>query len=114
MEMKKRRCNDVLNLVSIKRIILKSMTIEMRHKMENTISILENLKRETQKDESEIISMAFKTGLKHLWPELILGKYLRGKVSRDETIEIVGIDWVELAERQKKAMMEDLESALKK
>jgi len=32
-------------------------------------------------------------------------------ISRNETIENVGIDWVELAKRQYEAMPEDLESA---
>jgi predicted RNase H-like HicB family nuclease len=48
----------------------------------------------------------------NLWREHILGRYLRHKISRDEVIEAVGIDWVELAERQHEAMMEDLAWAL--
>jgi hypothetical protein len=47
-------------------------------------------------------------GLRHLRREHILGHFLRGKISRDEAIQLVGIDWVELAERQHVAMMEDL------
>ena len=82
--------------------------------MENTLSFLENLTRETQKPESEVISMAFQTGIKQLWREHILGRYLRGNVSRDKAIESVGIDWVELAERQHKSTMEDLAWAVKK
>jgi hypothetical protein len=56
--------------------------------------------------------MAVETGLRQLWRERILGRYLRGHVSRDQAIEAAGIDWVELAERQHKAMMEDLAWAL--
>ena len=44
--------------------------------------------------------MAFQIGLRQLWREHILGHYLRHQISRDEAIETVGIDWVELAERQ--------------
>jgi diacylglycerol kinase family enzyme len=35
-------------------------------------------------------------------------RYLRHGISRDEAIEAVGIDWVESAERQHEAMMENL------
>ena len=82
--------------------------------MGTTSSFLENLTKETQKPESEVISMAFQTGIKQLWREHILGQYLRGNISRDEAIESAGIDWVELAERQREATMEDLAWALKK
>ena len=81
--------------------------------MENTLTVIENLTRETHKPESEVISMAFQTGIKQLWREHILGQFLRGDIPRNEAIESVGIDWVELAERQHKATMEDLSWALK-
>ena len=81
--------------------------------METTSSFLKTLTKETKKPESEVISMAFQTGIKQLWREHILGQYLRSNISRDEAIESVGIDWVELAERQHKATMEDLAWALK-
>ncbi len=76
--------------------------------MESALTFLENLTRETQKKESEVISMAFQAGLKQLWREYILGQYLRQQISRNKAIESVGIDWVELAERQHEATMEDL------
>lgn len=60
------------------------------------------------------MARAFQTGLKQLWREQVLGRYLRGEISRDKAMELAGIDWVELAERQHKAMMEDLEWALEK
>ncbi len=82
--------------------------------MENTLTVIENLTRETHKPESEVISMAFQTGIKQLWREHLLGQFLRGDIPRNEAIESVGIDWVELAERQHKATMEDLSWALKK
>ncbi|MBD3341170.1 MAG: hypothetical protein GF353_18840 [Candidatus Lokiarchaeota archaeon] len=80
--------------------------------MEDTLAILDDLKNKMQKKESEIFSMAFQTGVKQLWREHVLGQYLRGKITRDEAIESVGIDWVELAERQHKATMEDLSWAM--
>lgn len=47
------------------------------------------------------------TGLKQLWREHSLGRYLRGELTREQAIEAVGVDWVELAERQHQAMREN-------
>lgn len=80
--------------------------------MPNALTYLETLMRETRKPEAEVMTSAFRTGLRQLWREHILGRYLRGELPRDEAVEAVGIDWVELAERQRKAMMEDLAWAL--
>jgi len=63
---------------------------------------------ELHKPEAEIMAMAFEAGLRQLWRERTLGQYLRGEVTREKAIEIVGIDWVELAEQQHAAMIEDL------
>jgi hypothetical protein len=48
------------------------------------------------------------------WRELKLGRYLRGELPRNGVIESVGIDWVELAERQHAAACEDLTWELSK
>lgn len=80
--------------------------------MTNVLTYLEALVRETQKPEAEVLTLAFQAGLRQLWRERILGRYLLGEISRDEAVESVGIDWVDLAERQHKAMMEDLAWAL--
>lgn len=82
--------------------------------MENVLTYLETLVREMNKSEAEVLTLAFQTGVRQLWRERVLGRYLRGEISRDEAIETVGIDWVELAERQHQAMMEDLAWALGK
>ncbi|MCI0397637.1 MAG: hypothetical protein L0332_34060 [Chloroflexi bacterium] len=80
--------------------------------MESILGYLETLTRETHKSEAEVLTMAFQIGLRQLWREHILGRYLRHDISREEAIEAVGIDWVELAERQHEAMMEDITWAL--
>jgi hypothetical protein len=69
---------------------------------------LDTLVRETHKPEAELMTLAFQTGLRQLWRERILGRYLRQEITRDEAIEAAGIDWVELAERQYKSMLEDV------
>jgi hypothetical protein len=81
--------------------------------MESTRAYLDKLTSEIKKPEAEIITMALYAGLQHLWREVTLKRYLQNQIPRSEAIEIVGIDWVELAERQSKAMREDLEWALK-
>ncbi len=80
--------------------------------MESTLTYLKLLTDETQKPETEVLTMAFQAGLRQLWREHILGRFLRHKISRDEAIESVGIDLVELAERQHQAMLEDMKWAL--
>ena len=82
--------------------------------MAEVIDYLEALVRDTQKTESELVAMAFKTGLRQLWREQVLGRYLRGEIPRDEAVQQVGIDWVDLAERQRTAMLEDIEWALER
>ena len=76
--------------------------------MRNIATDLETLMQETHKSETEIMALVFQAGLRQLMRELVLGRYLRGKISRNEAIESVGIDWVELAEKQRDAMIEDL------
>jgi len=79
--------------------------------MATTSTSLARLAQELQKPEAEIMTMAFEAGLRQLWRERTLGQFLRGQLSRERAIELVGIDWVELAEQQHAAMNEDLEWA---
>ncbi len=81
--------------------------------MESTLTYLQRLTDETHKPEAEVLTMAFQVGLRQLWREHILGRFLRREIPRNEAIEAVGIDLVELAERQHQAMMEDIAWALK-
>jgi len=52
--------------------------------------------------------MAVQTGVRQLWRERVLGRYLREEISREEAVEALGVDLVDLAERQHTAMLEDL------
>lgn len=76
--------------------------------METTWDYVKTLAQETQKPEAEVVTQALETGLRQLWREYTLGRYLRGEITRDDAVEGVGIDWVEMAERQAEAMREDL------
>ena len=80
--------------------------------MTTALTDLERLAREFHKPEAEVMTMAFEVGLRQLWREHILGQFLRGEMTREKAIESVGIDWVDLAERQRASMNEDLDWAL--
>lgn len=79
----------------------------------STSEILEELVRETRKSKEEILALAVQVGLRQLQRDRVLGAFLRGEISRTDAIEAVGIDWVELAERQHEAVKEDLSWALR-
>ena len=76
--------------------------------MATALTYLESLARELRKLEAEVMTMAFEAGLRQLWRERTLGLYLRGEIPREQAIERVGIDWVDLADQQHAAMTEDL------
>lgn len=83
-----------------------------RDVMADLASRLRTLARETRRPEAEVMTQAFEVGVRQLWRERALARYLRGEMSREQAIEAAGIDWVELAERQRKAVVEDLAWAL--
>jgi hypothetical protein len=62
--------------------------------------------RETRESEAEVMTLAFQAGLRQLWREHTLDRYLRGEITRAEAVEAAGIDWVKLAERQREAVVE--------
>jgi hypothetical protein len=80
--------------------------------MNETTGYLDQLIRATDKSEAELMALVFRVGLRQVWREHVLGRYLRGDLSRDDAVEAVGLDWVELAERQHEAAMEDIAWAL--
>ncbi len=82
--------------------------------MSEMLNRLETLAREIEKPEAEVMAMALETGVRQLWRERILARYLHGQITRDEAVEAAGIDWVELAERQRRSMEEDLTWAFQK
>jgi hypothetical protein len=82
--------------------------------MASTISFLEQLVRDTGKPEAEVVAMAVESGVRQLWRERVLDRYLRGEISRQQAAETVGMDWVDMADRQRRAMEEDVEWGLAK
>jgi hypothetical protein len=53
-------------------------------RMETAARYLEKLSEATHRPESELMAAAFQTGLRQLWRELTLDRYLRGEISRTQ------------------------------
>ena len=79
--------------------------------MGSTASLLTKVAEQIHKPEAEVIGLAMEVGLRQLLRERVLGRYLQGEITREEAVDEVGIDLVELAERQRAAAVEDLEWA---
>lgn len=62
---------------------------------------------------TDLFAQAVRIGISKLWQEMILTKYLHKKISRKEAIKLTGIDNVQLAEKQKKVILEDVRWGLK-
>jgi hypothetical protein len=75
--------------------------------MDTTLEHLEAIAREEHVPEGELLARALEAGTRQLWREHVLGSYLRGQMTRDEAIAQTSVQWVELAERQNKALAED-------
>lgn len=79
----------------------------------STLSDLQILSEEMGLSEEEIIAEAVRSGLQQLRRERTLAAYVRGNLSRDDAVERVRIDWVEMADRQREAVEADVAWALK-
>ncbi|SEA05883.1 hypothetical protein SAMN04488065_1627 [Haloplanus vescus] len=62
--------------------------------------------------ESEVFERALERGLKDLWEDLVLARYLDGELGREEAIERVGRTKVERAEREQAVVEEDVDWGL--
>ncbi|HEY3321163.1 MAG TPA: hypothetical protein VGP72_11905 [Planctomycetota bacterium] len=76
--------------------------------MSEILGCLEQLAREMRKTESELMALAFETGMRQLWRQRTLDQYLRGEITREEAVKQAGSDWVDLAERQREAILQDI------
>jgi len=71
-------------------------------------SEIEDIVKSSNKKESDIIAKALNIGIKKLWIESVLDNYLSGKISKKKAVQLVGSNLVNLAEKQKKAIIEDI------
>ncbi len=76
------------------------------------IEDLELLARIRSEKTTEILAKALEIGIAKMKREAIIGQYLKGEIEREEAIKMVGFDLVILAERQKEAVLEDIEWGL--
>jgi tRNA A37 N6-isopentenylltransferase MiaA len=77
--------------------------------------MLEELKELTEARHgkvSDIVAEALQIGISKLWQERVLSMYLQGEIDRKEAIKRVGLNVVKLAERQKKASLDDVKWGL--
>lgn len=70
------------------------------------------LARERGEEAETIIARAVKLGIEKLKQETILERYLKEEISREDAVKAVGLELVKLAERQRKALLEDIEWGL--
>lgn len=62
--------------------------------------------------ESEVFERALERGLKELWEDLVLTRYLDGELDQEEAIERVGRAKVKRAERELEIVEEDIKWGL--
>ena len=73
---------------------------------------LEILAKERKEDVATIIANAVKIGVEKIRQDTILERYLKNLIEREEAIKLVGMELVRLAERQREAVLEDVEWGL--
>ena len=73
---------------------------------------LETLAKERKEDVATIIANAVKIGIEKIRQETILERYLKKLITREEAIKSVGMELVRLVERQREAVLEDVEWGL--
>lgn len=73
---------------------------------------LETLSNERKEDVTTIIANAVKIGIEIIRQETILERYLKKMISREEAIKLVGLEAVKLAERQRRAVLDDVKWGL--
>lgn len=73
---------------------------------------LETLAKERKEDVTIIIANAVKIGIEKIRRDTILERYLKKLITREEAIKLVGLAIVRLAERQREAILADVEWGL--
>ena len=70
---------------------------------------VEELAHERGVPESRILEEALEHGVKEMWVQTVLSKYIEGEIERSEAVELVGLEKVKRAEKEVKAVEEDVE-----
>ena len=64
-------------------------------------------------DESVVIQQAVESGVETLYRDMLISRYLADEITREETIEQLGVDVVEDVESARDAIEEDVEWGLR-
>jgi predicted transcriptional regulator len=70
---------------------------------------VDELAHERGVPESRILEEALEQGVKQMWVQTVLSKYLEGEIERSEAAELVGLEKVKQAEKEVEAVEEDIE-----
>ncbi|MCS4541928.1 MAG: hypothetical protein HY929_06380 [Euryarchaeota archaeon] len=81
----------------------------MQYRLLKELEILAKTRKEKV---TTIIAKAVEIGIDKIRQETILDQYLKGQIKREEAIKLIGLDPVKLAEKQKKAVLEDIKWGL--
>lgn len=69
---------------------------------------VEELAEDRQTSESQVIEGAIEYGVQKLWEKDVLAKYIRGDIAREKAVELVGIELVKRAEKEKELVEDDV------
>ena len=76
------------------------------------VTQLETLIEVNKKDAGTILAQAVEIGISKLWADTILNLYLTRKTTRKKAIRLVGLDLVNLADKQNQIAQEDVKWGL--
>ncbi|MFC6728865.1 hypothetical protein ACFQDG_09455 [Natronoarchaeum mannanilyticum] len=62
--------------------------------------------------ESAVFERALERGLDELWDDVVLSRYFRDDISREEAVKLVGRAKLERAEREREVVEEDVDWGL--
>ena len=85
---------------------------QLLYMMSSVSDLLKELAVLKQLPESELLTRALENGLQNMFRDQICLEYLSGNITRQEAVQKVGIDWIELVEQKQQFLMEDVQKCL--
>lgn len=80
--------------------------------MSEVVKELEVIIKLRKEDPSIVLAKALRVGLKELLKQITLDDYLKKKISRKEAVRLIGLDLVRRAEKEREAVLKDIEWGL--
>ncbi|MBI4471282.1 MAG: hypothetical protein HY646_01350 [Acidobacteria bacterium] len=81
---------------------------KVRHMVKALVEQIQEVARWKRRPSAQVIAEALETGVAQLYAQTVLGEFLRGRLTRKEAIKRVGAEPVRQAERQMRAVRDDL------